>query len=833
MGFADPQVCPACRGRLDGSPRCPVCGLDLTSAEVTEAWQALLHADALVARAIELRDAGGPPTPPVSAPATQSPQMPPPQMPPMAMPNYPAPPVPERPDRSWSVGTILLTLGAFGLVVAALIFVSRSWVTIGLAGKAAILGAATLAVGAAAAWATRRTLRASAEALWAVFLVMLAVDVGGARGEGLAGLDGVEWAWVWVVIGVLITIVSAGVLIWARGPIGRELWVPGIGAVAGQAIAASAAAWASDLSLFWGAFVGLVAAGLIGLALRVTGSRRIAIGARIVVAVFFAFAACAALGELFDHPSFDEVAGGGHGLPMLLVIVAAIVVGVAVPSARVVMAALPFFGLFALVGVPAGEERDTEGAILTVAGFATLPALAVLRGTNAWVKGVRVGVLAPLLGLVATSLWWTGALLLEAGEAVDDPWFASATERFPVTDVNDVATWVTCLVAVALVVAFVAAAKWPEVPAAVAPWVLVVAVLLALPGFVTAGRPSWLGAAGVFTVAGAVAVVAHARDRGQWAPSRGAWSAGAVAAVLAGSYIALASQGASVVAWGLGGLVFAGLFLIRGSDASWIGALGIAPLLAGAAAAGADLAGADRFGTPLAAAVVVLALTVGCALMSRSLPKASIAAEIIGGVTLLVALIALEDGPRAAAVWTVVGVAACVVAAVVDQRRGYVVPGVMALVVAYVLLIVDSEFTFIEAYTLPIGLALLAAGVWWMRRRPETNTWASLGAGLLVCLLPSLPQAMVEPTEWRALLLFAGAVVALGVGAKLDWQAPFVLGCLVAAVILLCNIGPYANAAPRVVVIAVVSTVLVAIGITWEDRVRDGRRVMAFVKAMR
>ena len=51
--------------------------------------------------------------------------------------------------------------------------------------------------------------------------------------------------------------------------------------------------------------------------------------------------------------------------------------------------------------------------------------------------------------------------------------------------------------------------------------------------------------------------------------------------------------------------------------------------------------------------------------------------------------------------------------------------------------------------------------------------------------------------------------------------------------LVLFNIGPYANAAPRVVVIAVVSAILLGVGITWEDRVRDGRKLVGYVRSMR
>src|SRR4051794_27405140 len=51
MRFADPTSCPECRGVIAGEQACPHCGFDLMSVEARELWQALLHADVLLARA--------------------------------------------------------------------------------------------------------------------------------------------------------------------------------------------------------------------------------------------------------------------------------------------------------------------------------------------------------------------------------------------------------------------------------------------------------------------------------------------------------------------------------------------------------------------------------------------------------------------------------------------------------------------------------------------------------------------------------------------------------------------------------------------------------------
>ncbi len=841
MAFADPEVCPACRGTLDGSPSCPTCGLDLRSPEVVELWQTLLRADSLVERAIEVRDAAGlasaAPTPGATAPPIPPsvPAQAPRQAPQQAQ-SSPAPtfqsqlPASPSPDRSWSVGTVLLGLGAFGLVVAALIFVTRSWEDIGLVGKALIMLGATLLVAAAAVWVTKRPLRASAEALWAVLLILVGVDFAGARGEGLFGLDAIDWSWTWIAIGVTVTVVSAVVLVWSKRPIGKELWTPGLGAVAGVLVASWATVAVVDATVFWRFFAALVVAGLLGLALRVTGSQRVAIGARLVVGSLMVCAAIAAFSELVNNPTVEELVGDRHGIPMVLTIVAAIVIGAAVPITRMVMAAVAFAGLFALITVPAGAGMPPEGAFLAMAGFAAIPAAALVRaGKSPWIRGARIGTLIPTIGLIGLAAWWAGGLLLQITKALDNAWSYEATARIFSTEVSENAVWVTCVAAVALLVALVAISRWPEAFDGVTTGVAVVTgTLCVITGVVTSAVPPWWVAAGLYVAAAVAAVVVH-RAR----PKESIWPIGALISVGVAALVSTGSQGASALAWALGAAVLAAIVLVGESRSGCFAAAPVAPLAAGAAAATADLWGASDFGSAVAAVAVAGLIAVGCALAASTLPAPAGVVEAGAAVAVLVGLVSAGDGGQAAALWTGVGVAACAVAATTAARRWYVVPGIAALVVAYVLLIVESGFSFVEAYTLPIGVALLAAGTWWMRTRPQLNSWAALGTGLSVALLPSVPQALAEPTGLRALLLGGAAVVILAIGVKLDWQSPFIFGSVIAALVLLFNIGPYANAAPRVAVIAGVSVVLVAVGITWEDRVRDGRRVMAFVKAMR
>jgi hypothetical protein len=167
------------------------------------------------------------------------------------------------------------------------------------------------------------------------------------------------------------------------------------------------------------------------------------------------------------------------------------------------------------------------------------------------------------------------------------------------------------------------------------------------------------------------------------------------------------------------------------------------------------------------------------------------------------------------------------------RRTWYRWVGSGLLGVAYVLRLAASDVDVVEAYTLPFAAFLLAVGLWAMRDTNGPGSVRALLPGVATAMLPSLPFALDEPTSLRALLLGIGAALALFVGTWRRWQVPFVAGALVLAAITLANLGPVALAVPRWTLLAVVGGLLGAAGITWEDRVRDGRAAIRYVGSMR
>jgi hypothetical protein len=77
------------------------------------------------------------------------------------------------------------------------------------------------------------------------------------------------------------------------------------------------------------------------------------------------------------------------------------------------------------------------------------------------------------------------------------------------------------------------------------------------------------------------------------------------------------------------------------------------------------------------------------------------------------------------------------------------------------------------------------------------------------------------------------AIVLIALGLIRRWRATFIGGTVVTLLLVIANIGPWAMAVPRWMLIAVLGAIAIAIGATWESRVRNGRAVASYVSGMR
>ncbi|MYS79052.1 SCO7613 C-terminal domain-containing membrane protein [Embleya scabrispora] len=151
------------------------------------------------------------------------------------------------------------------------------------------------------------------------------------------------------------------------------------------------------------------------------------------------------------------------------------------------------------------------------------------------------------------------------------------------------------------------------------------------------------------------------------------------------------------------------------------------------------------------------------------------------------------------------------------------------LFAAYWVRLALLDVTRPEAYTVPLGLALLAEGLLRRRTHPDTNSWAAYGGPIAVLLLPSLPLAVSQGEPIRPSLLGVAAIATLLVGARFRLQAPLFLGAAVLATVglvhLLPHLSPVYDAVPRWAVLGTAGLLLIVIGAGYERRLRDLKRL--------
>jgi len=821
MGFADASVCPSCRGSIQQATTCPHCGLVLTTHEVQQAWQALVVADQWIERARLLQASGT--TTPTTTTATV------PQHPPTAS------SLPPR-KRSVSAGSVLLGLGATAIVVAGIIFVSVSWGSLGVVGRALVLLLVTMLFGTAGWFVTRRGLRASAEALWSVFLALLTLDWFAAREQGLAGLD--TWpfgasaaTWAVMVIGTALVVVP-----WGRRHLDqKELMAPSIAAGAAAWFAAGSLAAelsdATDGSEFWPA---VLATAVVGAATLVLQRVPIRVGGWIGVAgvAFFGlFAILFAVDEAIDHPSWGELAGEAHGLPLLVVVAMALGCGLVLARTRVVASVVVVAGIATLLVLPVEDAWPERGGLVLVAVLVAAGAW-VAASVGGWFRGGRLTIALGVVGLALAASPWAARLLATIAEGAG----AARTNSFRTVlrpdDAPEVGPWwVALVVAAGIAAALIGARRWPEATGVrehLVPTAWCVGVLGLWASLATFDL-SAVAVGGDLVAGGALLTVIASQRHAAWQ-----WVGPVV--VAAAPIATISSWPASVVVWPVAGTVLA-MIAVRTRE-TWL-RIGAAFLATGwglgAAAPALELLDGDDRWTALAlvaAGLVGLAVSVLAVRAAAPRLAVQVASGVLGATGIILGSSTSTTG-FASFTWTVAGAGVVLLSLVPPRNPWFRWTGAGLLGVGYVLRLVASDVEVVEAYTLPFAVLLLAAGLWAMRKDAELGTVRALLAGVVLALLPSLPQALDEPTGLRALLLGVGAVIALGIGTWRRWQVPFVAGALVLAILVVVNVAPVARELPLVVLLSLLGVVSLGAGFTWDDRVRDGRAAIRYVGSMR
>lgn len=252
-------------------------------------------------------------------------------------------------------------------------------------------------------------------------------------------------------------------------------------------------------------------------------------------------------------------------------------------------------------------------------------------------------------------------------------------------------------------------------------------------------------------------------------------------------------------------------------------------LVAAAAWALASARGASIAGSGLAVvAVACAAAGVAWLLADRAghiIEVAAVAAYLVGGAA------TAEDKPILT--WVLLaGGLTCFAVSLRTDRRPLAYAGWALLTMLLWMRLRESDVTAPEPYLLPPGLVTLGIGYLRRLRLPTMSSWAAYGTGLALVLEPTLFMTLADSGLMRPLLLGAGALVVVLVGARLRLQAPLLLGGATLAAVALIQIAPYAAALPRWVSIAVAGIILLLVGATYEQRLRDVRRLQARVEAL-
>ncbi len=228
----------------------------------------------------------------------------------------------------------------------------------------------------------------------------------------------------------------------------------------------------------------------------------------------------------------------------------------------------------------------------------------------------------------------------------------------------------------------------------------------------------------------------------------------------------------------------------------------------------------------------MLTVPVTAALLAHRLGsahRATLPIEATGAAAALLAIgLTVTDPPMLALVLALCGVITAATALRPDRRVvGYASAALFVL--ATWVRLAAWEVGTPEAYTLPVTIPALLVGALRRRREPRTSSWTAYGPGLATTLLPSLIAAWADPHWTRPLLLGLAALSLTLLGGGHQLQAPLLLGGAVLALDALHELSPYivqvTDALPRWALPALAGLLLLVLGATYEQRIRDVRRM--------
>jgi hypothetical protein len=155
----------------------------------------------------------------------------------------------------------------------------------------------------------------------------------------------------------------------------------------------------------------------------------------------------------------------------------------------------------------------------------------------------------------------------------------------------------------------------------------------------------------------------------------------------------------------------------------------------------------------------------------------------------------------------------------------------------------------VEAFSVPLGLSLLAVGIIAMRGSQASGrslnawpigfsgTWRLLTPGIVVTFLPSILATGTDPQTLRAILVIALALLAILIGSLRRLGAPFLLGIIVLPLenitVFAAQIGHTISATSWWITLATAGAVLLVIAVTYERRSGGDKGVAARIRDLR
>ncbi|MCX4510211.1 hypothetical protein OHA27_07820 [Streptomyces sp. NBC_01619] len=758
-----------------------------------------------------------------------------------------------RPDAETSppsAQNVLLTLGGILLAVAAIAFTLVSWGHLGIGGRALVLGAVTVTALATPALLLRRGLVSTAESVAALGLLLTVLDAyalhrvafpgthPGTYAAVASGVLAALWAGYGPALGTLRLPVPAAVVaaqfplpLWALAA-GSSLWVTAWATLATAAldVAIALAAKRTDVRVL--GILGAVTTGgwslLTGGRLSVSAhSPSLAVEPALLLLAAAGLALCAAWRAPASAVATAAVAGLASVAGVGGVLRAALPGEWAVPAyllcAIVLLAAVR-------TGAPHGVRTGlayASGAVHAASAIWAAPVviLTLLRPA-AVLEDVWSGVPAQ-----DAALWGTvAAPVVAATVAVV---LRAAPRLLPALDLPR--TTADCA---ALALAWSAAVAVPTALSLSYAPTLVLQLLTATAALALAVRPPRTAEA--TGTAGTAEAAATPGASGTPGTPPGAFAGIALACGLASgtsaAVLGLATRPATFAVLGMLVAVNVAAALLGRGLLRAVVACGAVVGTAGLVAAAAAAAGLPAHQVALA----LLAVPAAAALLGARLGRHPVAlpVEATAAVAGLLAIVlAVPHPPTLALVLALAGVIAAGTSVRAERRpvAGYL--AAVLFVAATWVRLAASGVEWPEAYTLPVTVPALAVGALRRRRDPQASSWSAYGPGLTATLVPSLFAAWGD-THWlRPLLLGVAALAVTLAGARLRLQAPLVLGGLTLALDTLHELAPYVvqvvDALPRWLPPALAGLLLLAVGATYEQRLRDARRLRDGLGRMR